>query len=135
MGIASSKDEAGKAILGSLPPGFLDAKGRALRDELDACLGASMWAFSLAGVALALPLCVRYRTERPLMAAAVTCPVLDMMYGTVRCDAEKDAFVAHYRDLQASYDVRVARGEAGAAGGGARQRWRPDAAPSADKPV
>ena len=81
MGIASSKDETGKAILGSLPPGFLDAKGRALRDELDACLGRSMWFFSLAGVALALPLCIRYRTERPLMAAAITCPVLDMMYG------------------------------------------------------
>jgi hypothetical protein len=81
MGIASSKDEAGKAILGSLPPGFLDPKGRALRDELDACLGRSMWFFSLAGVAVALPLCVRYRTERPLMAAAITCPVLDMMYG------------------------------------------------------
>jgi hypothetical protein len=81
MGIASSKDESGKAILGSLPPGFLDGKGRALRDELDACLGRSMWFFSLAGVAVALPLCVRYRTERPLMAAAITCPVLDMMYG------------------------------------------------------
>jgi len=81
MGIASSKDESGKAILGSLPPGFLDPRGRALRDELDACLGASMWFFSLAGAALALPLCVRYRTERPLMAAAITCPVLDMMYG------------------------------------------------------
>jgi hypothetical protein len=85
MGIVSSKDEAGKAILGSLPPGFLDPKGRALRDELDACLGRSMWFFSLAGVAMALPLCVRYRTERPLMAAAITCPVLDMMYGECGC--------------------------------------------------
>ena len=46
--------------------------------------------------------------------------------GTVRCDVEKDAFVAHYRALQASYDKRVASGEAGGgAAGGARPRWRP----------
>jgi hypothetical protein len=47
MGIAGSKDESGKVILGSLPPGFMDARGRQLRDELDACLEKNMWFFSI----------------------------------------------------------------------------------------
>lgn len=53
--------------------------------------------------------------------------------GTVRCDVEKDAFVAHYRALQASYDQRVASGQA-AGGKDPPARWRPPP-PDDAKPV
>lgn len=36
-----------QVVLGSLPPGFLDYRGRELRDKLDACLEQNMWFFSL----------------------------------------------------------------------------------------
>jgi hypothetical protein len=55
--------------------------------------------------------------------------------GTVRCDVEKDAFVAHYRQLQASYDQRVAASD-GAAQQQQQQgeRWRPPPAAGDDRP-
>jgi hypothetical protein len=47
MGIASSKDEYGTPTLARLPPGFLDRKGRDLRDKLDECLNEHMWYFTI----------------------------------------------------------------------------------------
>ncbi|WIA32502.1 hypothetical protein OEZ86_003319 [Tetradesmus obliquus] len=86
MGIVGSKDEAGKVILGNLPPGFLDKKGLELRDTLDACLEKNMWFFSIGGLLLTIPICIKFRTERPFFVAAVTCPFADMYFGTLRCD-------------------------------------------------
>ena len=40
---------ARQVVLGSLPPGFLDYKGRDLRDKLDVCLEKNMWFFSIGG--------------------------------------------------------------------------------------
>eukprot|EP00775_Hariotina_reticulata_P006474 gene6474-6702_t len=97
MGIAGSKDETGKVILGNLPPGFLDAKGRELRDKLDVCLEKNMWFFSVGGLLLTVPVCIKYKTERPFFVAAITCPVADMYYGTLRCARENDAFREHYK--------------------------------------
>ena len=61
MGIVGSKDESGKVVLGALPPGFLDYKGRDLRDALDDCLGRSMWMFTLGGLAVTVPICYKYK--------------------------------------------------------------------------
>lgn len=47
MGLVGSKDESGKVVLGALPPGFLDYRGRDLRDKLDMCLAANMWFFTI----------------------------------------------------------------------------------------
>ncbi|WIA12366.1 hypothetical protein OEZ85_012415 [Tetradesmus obliquus] len=91
MGIVGSKDEAGKVILGSLPPGFLDKKGLELRDTLDACLEKNMWFFSIGGLLLTIPICIKFRTERPFFVAAVTCPFADMYFGTLRCTPENEA--------------------------------------------
>lgn len=44
--------------------------------------------------------------------------------GTVRCDAEKDAFVSHYKSLQASYDYRAASAAKKKQAEG-QPRWRP----------
>jgi hypothetical protein len=38
---------AGQVVLAALPPGFLDYKGRDLRDKLDACLEKNMWFFTI----------------------------------------------------------------------------------------
>ena len=47
MGIVGSKDETGKVVRSALPPGFLDEKGRELREELDSCLQQNMWFFTI----------------------------------------------------------------------------------------
>ncbi len=47
VAVASSKDDSGKVVLTGLPPGFLDYEGRELRDQLDECLGRSMWYFTI----------------------------------------------------------------------------------------
>jgi len=46
---ASITPPARQVILGSMPPGFLDYKGRDLRDKLDLCLEKNMWFFTLGG--------------------------------------------------------------------------------------
>lgn len=33
------------------------------------------------GLMITVPICWKYKTEKPLFAAAVTCPTMDMMYG------------------------------------------------------
>lgn len=109
MGLVGSKDESGKVILGSLPPGFLDYKGRDLRDKLDICLAKNMWFFSIGGILISFPICVKYKTERPLVAAAISCPVLDMMYGTIRCDKEKEEFAQYYKQLQSTWNEKAGR--------------------------
>jgi uncharacterized membrane protein YgcG len=100
-----------KVVLGAMPPGFLDYKGRDLRDKLDACLERNMWLFSIAGILITFPICVRYKTERPLFAAAITCPVLDMIYGTIRCDREKEEFSRYYKQLQRTWNDQTGRHE------------------------
>uniref|UniRef100_A0A383VEP3 Uncharacterized protein n=1 Tax=Tetradesmus obliquus TaxID=3088 RepID=A0A383VEP3_TETOB len=117
MGIVGSKDEAGKVILGNLPPGFLDKKGLELRDTLDACLEKNMWFFSIGGLLLTIPICIKFRTERPFFVAAVTCPFADMYFGTLRCTPENEAFREHYRQLQEAYNQPVGQQQ--------ERRWQP----------
>lgn len=61
MGIVGSKDEYGKVILGKMPPGFLDAKGRDLRDRLDECLNENMWYFTIGEPDVGLAVNCRYK--------------------------------------------------------------------------
>jgi hypothetical protein len=44
-----------------MPPGFLDYKGRELRDRLDLCLAQNMWFFSIGGILITIPICVKYK--------------------------------------------------------------------------
>jgi hypothetical protein len=44
-----------------MPPGFLDYKGRDLRDKLDLCLEKNMWFFTLGGIFISVPICVKYK--------------------------------------------------------------------------
>lgn len=47
MGVAGSKDDRGVRVLQALPPGFLDEKGKELRNELDFCLEKNGWYFTI----------------------------------------------------------------------------------------
>lgn len=47
MGIAGSKDDRGVRVLQALPPGFLDEKGKELRNALDICLEQNGWYFTI----------------------------------------------------------------------------------------
>lgn len=47
MGIAGSKDDRGVRVLQALPPGFLDERGKELRNELDLCLEQNGWYFTI----------------------------------------------------------------------------------------
>jgi hypothetical protein len=47
MGLVGSKDDRGVNVLAALPPGFLDERGKQLRNDLDACLERNMWFFTI----------------------------------------------------------------------------------------
>lgn len=47
MGLVGSKDDRGVTVLQPLPPGILDEKGRALRNEVDICLEKNSWYFTI----------------------------------------------------------------------------------------
>lgn len=47
MGVAGSKDDRGVRVLQALPPGFLDEKGKELRNNLDYCLEQNGWYFTI----------------------------------------------------------------------------------------
>lgn len=49
---------------------------------------------SSGGILITIPICVKYRTERPLFAAAISCPVMDMMYGAARRTGSRSQRVA-----------------------------------------
>ena len=85
MGLATSKDASGHVVLpggvpGGLPPDGLDYAGRELRDRLDECLNANMWYATGLGLALAVPVTIKYKTQKPLFAAALISPLADMTY-------------------------------------------------------
>eukprot|EP00877_Chromochloris_zofingiensis_P000642 jgi/Chrzof1/10579/Cz05g04060.t1 len=61
------------------------------------------------------------QTEKPLMVAAIVCPLGDMMYGTHKCEQQKEAYQTHYRQLQESYLRRVAEKAQEAAALGLKQ--------------
>lgn len=81
MGLATSKDASGRVVIPGVSPDILDYKGRDLRDELDACLNQNMWYCTALGMVLCVPVSFKYRTERPLFAAAILSPLADMWYG------------------------------------------------------
>jgi len=89
MGLATSKDASGHVVLpggapGGLPPDSLDYAGRELRDRLDECLNANMWYATGLGLALAVPVTIKYKTQKPLFAAALISPLADMTYSARR---------------------------------------------------
>lgn len=47
MGLVGSKDDRGVRVLQALPPGFLDEKGKELRNNLDICLEQNGWYFTI----------------------------------------------------------------------------------------
>jgi hypothetical protein len=52
MGLAGSKDDRGVRVLQALPPGFLDEKGKELRNDLDICLEKNGWYFTIGALPL-----------------------------------------------------------------------------------
>jgi hypothetical protein len=58
MGVGGSKDDRGVRVLQALPPGFLDEKGKELRDKLDWCLEQNGWYFTIGGGGWGSTVCV-----------------------------------------------------------------------------
>jgi hypothetical protein len=63
MGIAGSKDDRGIRVLQALPPGFLDEKGKQLRDKLDWCLEQNGWYFTIGEGGCTVCMCVLHATQ------------------------------------------------------------------------
>lgn len=80
MGLVTSKDSSGRVVIPGVALDILDYKGRDLRDELDVCLNQNMWYCTALGLVLCVPVSLKYRTEKPLFAAAILSPLADMWY-------------------------------------------------------